>query len=110
MQLLKTENITVTRYATGSYVNGEYVKGSPVEHRKISCSIQPLSDQELQNLIEGDRIKRSKKLYTKFDMMIGDIVTYNSITFKVISVANNDKSLYTNNNKIIMIELLAGEN
>ncbi len=55
--------VTRRRYAAGSWVSGEYAPGASTD-TTIAASVQPLDGDDLQSLDEGDRARRSRKLYT----------------------------------------------
>jgi hypothetical protein len=59
--------VTRRRYAAGSWVSGEYAPGASTD-TTIAASVQPLDGDDLQSLDEGDRARRSRKLYTTADL------------------------------------------
>lgn len=56
------QQLTVRRYAPGSYVAGKYVPGATSAPACLA-SVQPLSGNEIVRIPEGDRQRERKKLY-----------------------------------------------
>ena len=63
-QFLLTKKIPLTIYRTtqGSYVDGEWVKGTEVEV-PLEVNIQPFKDEDLLLLPESDRSREWYKIY-----------------------------------------------
>lgn len=62
--LLGEREVTVTRFAPGSYTNGRWVKGTGATST-ILMSVQPLNGEELSFLPEGNRSDKIQKGYTR---------------------------------------------
>lgn len=82
MTLLRNETLTITRKATGSYVNGHYVEGAGTNN-SIQANVQPLSGSQILQLPEADRQKESWAVLTESEIRVNDIVTRNSKTYEV---------------------------
>lgn len=65
--LTKTVPVTVYRYPQGSYVEGKYVKGTPVEIIR-NINIQPYKPYEISILPESERTKAWFKVYCAEDL------------------------------------------
>lgn len=61
------QDVTITRYGTGSNVNGDYVAGTPTTIT-AKMSVQPLNGVELQQLSEGQRTKNWAKAYSAVEV------------------------------------------
>lgn len=59
--------VTVTRFAAGAYVNGEYVAGATSTFTTI-MSIQPMSGRELLNLPEAQRTRQYAKGFASVEL------------------------------------------
>lgn len=94
---LNRQTVTVKRYATGSYVNGDYVDGS-ISTITMPGSIQPDSadfTQEIKDLaLEGRDIKGAIKVFTNSELFTADNspnrkadrVVYNGSEYEIRSV------------------------
>ena len=61
-RLIKFSDVTVSREAQGSYVDGYWVEGS-VTTFNVKAKVQPLKDTELKLFPESDRNRSWLKLY-----------------------------------------------
>jgi hypothetical protein len=90
---LDGQTLPVTRSAGGGYVNGFWVENAQEEF-DIIASVQPLNDQEIEFLPEGDRTKAAKKIYTATELRVHvsetsakpDLVGIEGDEYKVIRV------------------------
>lgn len=84
------EEVTVTRYGTGSYVNHVYVAGALTTITPI-MSIQPMNGKELMQLSEGQRTRRWVKGWCSVELFTAtestskkaDIVTWRGVNYEV---------------------------
>lgn len=89
---LASATFTVTRTA-GSFVNSRWTTGSPTTLTLVG-SIQPLSNTEVMQLAEGDRISgsiaiwSSVELYTTRPDGISDEVNWDGKAWKIIKTNN----------------------
>jgi len=69
IQRLRGRNFTVTRYAAGSYddATGLYVAGTS-STLTIKASLQPMTPEEVDEYVGGDRTRTYFKFYTSVDM------------------------------------------
>lgn len=75
MTPLGSRSLTRRVFAAGSRgSDGRWVEGSPTD-TTITGSLQPLSGDELQTLSEGERQKKSRKVYTTSALSAGSITT-----------------------------------
>lgn len=56
--------LPVTRFSTGSYVNGTLVQGTPITGVAALASVQPITGDEIAEVPEGDREREIKKIYS----------------------------------------------
>lgn len=63
--------VTMRRYAAGTYTNGRWVPGAVTEI-PIVASVQPAKSDELLRLPEGMRTKGVVKAYTDSELQPGD--------------------------------------
>ncbi len=56
--------IEIQRETTGSWTNGRFTAGARSSTTGIEASFQPLNGREIEILAEGDRSKRTGKVYT----------------------------------------------
>lgn len=106
------EDVTLTRYAAGSWVSGNYVEGAGTDST-IRMSVQPLSGKDLLNLPEAQRTRRWMKGYTATAMMVcsesskqrADRVAYDDTVFEVQTVERWRGDL--NHFKVLMAEVNA---
>lgn len=68
MSLLDNEIIIIVKPSTGTWIKGHYSDGTKVCSYAYA-SVQPINDNELQNLQEGDRIKGTLKFYSESEMI-----------------------------------------
>lgn len=104
------EMVTATLLAgqAGTYTNGEWV---PSFAAGVSISIvfpQPLSQEELQQLPEGERVRNFVQTWTKTDVDVragttnGDRITYNGKTYLVYQA--EDRTFPGNFKRLILRE------
>ena len=75
MTPLGSRSLVRRSYAAGSRgSDGRWTDGATTT-TTISGSLQPLSGDELQTLSEGERQRRSRKVYTTSAMFAGDVAT-----------------------------------
>ena len=82
--------LTVTRYAAGSYSNGNYVNGATSTF-SIIMSVQPINGRELIYLPEGQRTRQFLTGYTETLLQTAnqeagtkaDVVAYNGRNYEV---------------------------
>ncbi|MCK5603481.1 hypothetical protein KAR91_16470 [Candidatus Pacearchaeota archaeon] len=116
VDIIKENQITVTRQNAGSFVSGTWVQGVSLGAFEMTCSIQPLSGKDLMNLPEAQRTKRTKKVFSECELKTADLATqkpadrftFGGITYEVHNVLD-----YTDNNithyEVIGVEIDAGE-
>ena len=64
--------LTVKRKTAGSYVNSRWQEGTETTI-KIKANVQPnLSGRDVRTLPEGDRSKKTIKLYTTSDLVMAE--------------------------------------
>lgn len=56
-------NLSVTRYAAGTYVAGKYVPGAASTVTALA-TVQPLGGNDIMRIPEGDRTRERRKLYS----------------------------------------------
>lgn len=82
----------IIRQADGEYIDGRWVKGGDTR-LEITASVQPASNDDMQNLPEGKRIGRAVRIYT--DALLntdgadnnGDVLVWQGRHYRVIAVA-----------------------
>jgi hypothetical protein len=67
MSLLNNEDIIIVKKIPGTYIKGQYIEGS-YNYVRGKASVQPINDNELQCLPEGNRIKGTLKFYSEFEI------------------------------------------
>lgn len=86
---------TVKRFAGGKYVKGRWVADEESETLQIMASVQPVTNDDMQNLPEGKRIERAVKIYTDELLRVegtdeqGDIILWQGREYRVIAIAPN---------------------
>jgi hypothetical protein len=86
--------ITISRDTAGTWANGRYTPGARSITAGVVASFQPLRGREIEILPEGDRSKRSGKLYTAVEILAADRdtqlgadrIVFDGDTFEVLSV------------------------
>jgi len=68
MSLFNNENIIIINKATGSWVKGHHVDGD-ISYVRGKANVQPINDDELQSLKEGERIKGTLKFYSETEIL-----------------------------------------
>ena len=63
------EDVTVVRLLPAQLVNGRKQKRGEEKRFKITMSVQPMTQRELQLLPEGERVQGAVKGYTEFRLM-----------------------------------------
>lgn len=89
----KGEDVTLTRYAAGSYVNGTYVPGATAVST-IKMSVQPVRGEELLNLPEAQRTSKMMKGYSAVLLHTAktspsekaDLITWQGVQYEVQAV------------------------
>lgn len=89
------ERVSVSRTASGGYINGLFVQG-PVSKFVTLASVQQPNPKELQIVDKGERAKslltfRSLKQLRALDdrkNVIADVVTYDGGQYKIIAEGN----------------------
>lgn len=66
------QTVTITRYAAGTNVNGEYVAGAASTF-DVVMSIQPLNGRDLLQLPEGQRTRNFLKGYCATELLTVNI-------------------------------------
>lgn len=87
----KTGSYSVSRHASGSYVDGRYVAGV-LETLTVEGSMQPLSGRNIEMVEEGERITdyftfwSDKRLSLASTVTLGrsDVITINNETYKCV--------------------------
>lgn len=67
LTLMEGTDLTVTRYAAGSFVDGDYVNGATSTFTALMC-VQPANDRDLINQEQAQRSKRWLKGYTDTEL------------------------------------------
>ena len=86
--------ITISRDTGGTSTNGRYTPGVRSTTAGVVASFQPLRGREVEMLPEGDRSKRSGKLYTETEILgadrggqlLADQIVFDGDTWEVRSV------------------------
>lgn len=73
------------RETPGSYVNGRWVPGQPVD-TCIRGSLQPAGGEDLLSLEEGRRIYTTLKLYTRAGLRISDRIVLGQDVYDVVTL------------------------
>jgi len=84
---------TITRTATGAYVNGLYVDGA-TSTITIQASVQPATGEDMITLPEGRRMSDYVKIYTATNLQVlgegvglqPDVLTWRGHSYECISV------------------------
>lgn len=93
-RLIGAELVTVTRYAAGTWTDGDYVRGAASTF-DVKIAVQPLRPREREQLPEGQRTSAKFKAYvddldnaprTISGMAAGDRLDWHGRTYEVISV------------------------
>jgi hypothetical protein len=84
MAILGATTHTVTRSATGLYVDGDYTRTTTT--LDISASVQPLTGVDLQRLPEAERTAGRYKLYTETELLTsrelsGELLAADTVPF-----------------------------
>jgi len=92
---------TVKRFAGGRYVKGRWVADEESETLQIMASVQPVTNDDMQNLPEGKRIERAVKIYTDELLRVegtdeqGDVILWQGREYRVIAIAPNQMTFIT---------------
>ena len=89
-----TGGITIKRDPGGSWSNGRFTPGARSTTAGVVASFQPLRGREIELLPEGDRDKRSGKVYTATELKgadrtagtMADQIVFDGDTWEVSSV------------------------
>lgn len=92
---LATETLSVTRYTSGQWTAGRFVKGPPSGF-SFRASVQPLTANEIAILPEHRRNSESLKVYTETRLfnpdekngIPGDVITHDGKRYEVHKVSN----------------------
>ena len=94
------ESISVTRYSSGTYLNGIWVEGSTINYNTQACVLPSGNPSSLINQlnIEGYEGREMLEFYSSFKFRIADnkqgynadLVTYDNKTYKILSVQDWD--------------------
>lgn len=82
-------DVTLTRFASGSYSNGIFVTGATTTST-IKMSIQPINGKELLNRPEAQRTKRIMKGYTDTQLYTAEL----SPSKQADRITDTDGSIY----------------
>jgi hypothetical protein len=91
MSMLGQQTLNVTRYSSGGFVDGEWVEGAASAFT-IQASVQPVNGRELETLPEGQRTRRTYKVYTDTLLQVAtpesrsDRIAYGTKALEVQSV------------------------
>lgn len=77
-----SQTITHRTLAAGSWVNGFWSEGAPVDSQ-ITAIVQPMKEQELQFASEGFRIDRSVVVKTDSELPIQSYVIIDGVEYLV---------------------------
>ena len=88
MELLETEEITITRVLNGTHEKGQWVEGDKDTFSNVLVNIQPLPGKELLQLPESDREKAIAKIYSKTEIKLSDRITrtLDGLDYKLLEV------------------------
>ena len=71
---------TIRRFADGAYIKGRWQQGTETQTLVIAASVQPIRNDERENLPEGKRMGRAVKIYTdallRVDDNMGDVLLW----------------------------------
>lgn len=81
----------IRRFADGAYIKGRWQAGAPSEMLLINASVQPIRNDERENLPEGKRMGRAVKIYTdallRVDDNMGDVLLWLGTEYRIIAQA-----------------------
>lgn len=88
-------SVTVTRYATGAYSDGDWVEGAS-SALTVTANVQPMPPERMQTLPEGRRGTAGIILFTdtalrtvsEDDQTSADAVTWDGYSWEVVEVSN----------------------
>ena len=90
--LTKLPDLVISHYATGSYINGDWVAGT-VTTSTIQASVQPFNSRDVLMMMESDRSQIWVKVYTTSPLTTmvegitgADQFTYGGDTYKIMQV------------------------
>ena len=93
---------TIRRFADGAYIKGRWQKGVETQTLVIAASVQPIRNDERENLPEGKRMGRAVKIYTdallrvddnmgdallRVDDNMGDVLLWLGTEYRIIAQA-----------------------
>ena len=80
----------IIRQPEGQYVKGRWVKSGDTV-LEIMASVQPATNDDMQNLPEGKRIERAVRIYTdallRVDDNTGDVLLWLGTEYRIIAQA-----------------------
>jgi len=88
--LLNNENIIIISKAAGSWTKGHHTDGA-ITYTRATASVQPINDDELQSLKEGERVKGTLKFYSETEILKNyfvrraDIIKANENIAKIVT-------------------------
>lgn len=102
--------ITIKRHTGGTRTGGRYTPDARSTTAGVVASFQPLRGREIEMLSEGDRDKRSGKLYTETEIksadrtaqLLADQILFDGDTWEVRSV---EKHFYGGYWKAIVVRV-----
>lgn len=103
------ESVSITRSATGSYIEGVWIPGS-TSSVSINAVVQNVQPDDMRVLEEGMRTSEAIKLHSTADLIplseadktVGDIIAYQGFNWQVVNVA---RRFIGNYNKAIAIRI-----
>jgi ribosomal protein S4E len=100
--LTKSKPYVITRFNSGSYIDGRWTKDTTPNEFEILANIQPVKKFTIQQMPESDRTLKWCKVYTKsilrtkregIDGYDGDRFTYRGDIYEVRDVEINDAGI-----------------
>lgn len=81
----------IRRFTDGAYIKGRWQAGAPSEMLLINASVQPIRNDERENLPEGKLMGRAVKIYTdallRVDDNMGDVLLWLGTEYRIIAQA-----------------------
>jgi hypothetical protein len=105
----ETVDATVTPGAAGTYTDGEWVPASGATVAIRIIVPQPVNENELQMLSDGEHVRNYRKTWTETRVFVretdedSDVITYDGKDYKVVQVDN--RSVLGNFYRVMMREL-----
>ena len=102
---MRFEKICIKRRGQEDLIDGHWLKGQLIEFKDIEANIQPLKGTEVLQLAEGDRKKRTRKMFTpSFEIETNDIIEHENIKYEV-QVLEVWKGIKLNYSKCVLVKL-----